>query len=114
MGKYQDLIMFQKADELAIQIYKLTSDFPKDETYGLTSQIRRAALSVPTNIVEGHSRKSKKEFKQFLNIALGPHAETEYLFGFAKRMGLLKTDHSHTEALISEVGKILWGFYKTL
>lgn len=113
MGKYQDLIMFQKADELALQIYRLTANFPKDETYGLTSQIRRAALSIPTNIVEGHARKSKKEFKQFLNIALGSHAETEYLFSFAKRLGLHNND-SQVEELISEVGKILWGFYKTL
>ncbi|MCL4536581.1 MAG: four helix bundle protein [Nitrospirae bacterium] len=114
MGKYQDLIVFQKADELAFHIYRMTASFPKDETYGLTSQLRRAALSIPTNIVEGNARKSKKEFKQFLNIALGSHAETEYLFGFAKRLGLHKTDHCHIEDLISEVGKLLWSFYRTL
>lgn len=114
MGKYQELIVFQKADELALQIYKITETFPKEETCGLTSQLRRAALSIPTNIVEGHARKSKKEFKQFLNIALGSHAETEYLFTFSKRLGLHKSDYSHIEELISEVGKVLWGFYKTL
>ena len=113
MGRYQDLIVFQKADELAFKIYKATEAFPRGEAYGLTSQLRRATLSIPTNIVEGHARKSKKEFKQFLNIALGSHAETEYLFSFAKRLGLHNND-AHIEELISEVGKILWGFYKTL
>jgi four helix bundle protein len=55
MAKYKDLIVFQKADGLAFQIYRLTETFPKHETFGLTSQIRRAALSIPTNIVEGYA-----------------------------------------------------------
>ena len=80
MANYRDLIVFQKADELAFQIYKLTEKFPKSEMFGLTSQIRRATLSIPTNIVEGYARKSKKELAQFIGIALGSHAETEYLF----------------------------------
>ena len=58
---YKDLIAWQKADELAYEIYKMTKAFPRDEIYGLTSQIRRAALSVPTNIVEGYARKGDKE-----------------------------------------------------
>jgi four helix bundle protein len=57
MGMYKDLIVFQKADELAYEIYKMTEKFPKDEIYGITSQLRRAALSIPTNIVEGYGRK---------------------------------------------------------
>ena len=61
MANYRDLIVFQKADELALKIYKLTANFPKSETFGLTSQLRRVALSIPTNIVEGYGRKSKKE-----------------------------------------------------
>ena len=80
MAKHQDLIVFQKADELAFKIYKITVSFPKTEAFGLTSQLRRAALSVPTNIVEGYARKSKKELAQFINIALGSLAETEYRF----------------------------------
>jgi phosphopentomutase len=61
MARHKNLIVFQKADELVFQIYKITESFPKNEMFGLTSQIRRAALSVPTNIVEGYARRSKKE-----------------------------------------------------
>ncbi len=114
MANYKNLIVFQKADELAFKVYEATRQFPKEEVYGLTSQLRRAALSIPTNVVEGHARKSKKEFKQFMNIALGSHAETRYLFDFSKRLGCYKNGSSHIEELIDEVGKLLWSFYRTL
>ena len=114
MAKYKDLIVFQKADELAVKIYHVSKGFPKDEVFGITSQLRRAALSVPTNIVEGYARKSKKELTQFINIALGSLAETEYLFSFAKRLGYCATDDAEIEALIAEVGKLLWGFYRSI
>jgi len=114
MAKYKDLIVFQKADELAFQIYRLTESFPKSEMYGMTSQIRRAALSVPTNIVEGYARKSKKELAQFINIALGSLAETEYLLDFSKRLGYNKSGGCEIENLMEEVGKLLWGFYRSI
>ena len=113
MGQYKDLIVFHKSDELAYFIYKITSAFPKEERYSLTSQIRRAALSIPTNIVEGYARKSKKELKHFINIALGSHAETKYLFDFSIKLGYIK-DKSEVEGLIDEVGRMLWGFYRSL
>jgi four helix bundle protein len=68
---YRRLTVWQKADELAFRVYSATREFPRDEAYGLTSQLRRAALSVPTNIAEGHARQGRKELKQFLRIALG-------------------------------------------
>lgn len=114
MANYKNLIVFQKADELAFQIFKMTDSFPKSEMFGLTSQIRRAALSIPTNIVEGYARKSKKEFLQFINIALGSHAETEYLFNFSKRLGYCGAASLPTEDLIAEVGRLLWSFRKSL
>jgi len=114
MAKHQDLIVFQKADELAFKIYKITVPFPKSEMFGLTSQLRRAALSVPTNIVEGYARKSKKELAQFINIALGSLAETEYLLNFSKRLDYIKTDISEVDALVAEVGRLLWSFYRSL
>jgi four helix bundle protein len=82
--------------------------------FGITSQIRRAALSIPTNIVEGYARKSKKELIQFVNIALGSLAETEYLLNFSKRLGYYKSEDDRIESLIEEVGKLLWSFYKSL
>lgn len=112
---YKELIVWQKADELAIQIYKMSKHFPKDELYGLTSQIRRAALSIPTNIVEGYARKGDKELARFVNIAIGSLAETEYLLDFCNRLGYLdEKEYARIEYLRSEVGKLLWNFYKKL
>ncbi|MCP5007675.1 MAG: four helix bundle protein [Planctomycetes bacterium] len=110
---YKDLKVWQKADELAFEIYKVTKKFPKDELYGLTSQVRRAALSIPTNIVEGNARKGDKELSRFINIAIGSMTETEYLMDFAKRLGYLsETDYIRIENIRAEVGKLLWNFYK--
>ena len=114
MGTYKNLIIFQKADDLAFQIYNITKAFPKDELYGLTSQIRRSALSVAANIVEGHARKSKKEFRYFLNIAIGSLAETEYFFNFSKKLGYHKDEYQKTFHLLEETEKTLWSFYKKL
>ena len=113
MGKYQDLIIFQKADDLAFQIYKVTESFPRSELFGISSQLRRAALSIPTNIAEGYSRKSRKELKQFINISLGSLAETRYLFDFSKRLRYHK-ESDHIATLIDEVGRVLWSFYRSL
>ena len=74
---YKDLIVWQKAIELATWIYGLTGGFPKEEIYGITSQMRRAAVSVPSNIAEGQSRQHKNEFIQFLSIAKGSLSELE-------------------------------------
>jgi len=112
---YKDLIVWQKADILALEIYKTTKKFPKDELYGITSQLRRAALSVPTNIVEGYARKGDKELARFVNIAIGSLAETEYLLTFAQRLGYLEAkDYEKLSSLRSEVGKLLWKFYQTV
>jgi|SRR3989304_1234981 len=114
MANFKNLIVWQRADELAFQIYKLTEGLPKSETFGLTSQLRRAALSIPTNIVEGNNRKSKKELHHFIDIALGSLAETEYLLMFSKRVGYIKSNNDHLANLVSEVGKLLWSFQKSL
>jgi len=74
---YKDLEIWKKSVELVKDIYIITKDFPKSETYALVDQIRRASLSIPSNIAEGHSRQHKREFKQFLFVALGSLAELE-------------------------------------
>ena len=114
MANYKKLIVWQKSDELAFQVYLLTEQFPKKEMFGITSQIRRATLSVPTNIVEGFSRKTKKDFSHFLDISLGSLAETEYLLEFSKRFGYVKSEIKDLEALLDETGKLLWSFQKSL
>ncbi|MFH1190403.1 MAG: four helix bundle protein [Candidatus Omnitrophota bacterium] len=112
---YKKLIVWQKADELAYQIYTETKKFPKEEIYGITSQLRRAALSIPTNVVEGAGRQGKKELKQFVNIALGSAAETEYLLDFSLRLGYFYQEtHKRLQDLRQEVGNLLWRFYLSL
>lgn len=111
---YKKLIVWQKADELAYQIYLSTKEFPRNEQYGITSQLRRAALSVPTNIVEGMGRQQRGERKQFFNIALGSLAETEYLLEFCFRLNYLPEPiFENLESLRNHVGALSWRFYKT-
>ena len=110
---YKELIVWQKADELAIEIYKATRSFPKEEIYGLTSQLIRAALSIPTNRVECYARKGDKELARFVSISIGSMAETEYLLDFTKRLGYLKEkEYEKIEDMRKEVCKLLWNFYK--
>ena len=111
MANYKTLIVWQKANELALKIYKLTEDFSKKETFGITSQIRRAALSVPVNIVEGYGRRSKTELSRFIDISRGSLTETEYLLEFSNELGYIKTSISEIEKLIEEVLVYLNGIY---
>ena len=109
---YKDLIVWQKSHELAKAIYRETRSFPKEEMYGITSQIRRAALSIPTNIVEGYARKGERQIRQFLVIALSSLAETEYLLDFSQEIGYLALeDHRRLQTLRQWVGNLLWKFY---
>lgn len=98
MANFQKLRVWQRADE---------------QIFGITAQLRRAALSIPANIAEGYNRKSKKEISRFIDIALGSLAETEYLLMFSKRLGCTE-NRERAEHLISETGKLLWSFQKSL
>jgi four helix bundle protein len=90
MGQtYRDLVVWQKAMELVTEIYKATERFPKEEIYGLTSQLRRAAISVPSNIAEGQGRLTKKEFHHFLGYARGSLLEMETQLLIAQNLGYL-------------------------
>jgi len=102
---YKKLIAWQKADILAHEVYSLTQRFPKSEMFGLTSQLRRAALSVPANIVEGHSRLSKNEFHHFLSIALGSLSEVDYFLEFSFKQKLIEQEkYNSVLALREECG----------
>jgi four helix bundle protein len=112
---YKKLIVWQKADKLAYQVYMATKKFPTEELYGITSQLRRAVLSVPTNIVEGYDRHGKKELRQFVNIALGSLAEVKYLLDFSSRLKYFSVEqYGKLQSLAEEVGRLLWKFYKSL
>ncbi|MFH1478519.1 MAG: four helix bundle protein [Candidatus Omnitrophota bacterium] len=111
---YKKLLVWQKAHDLAYKVYLVTKNFPKDEMYGVTSQLRRASLSVPTNIVEGSGRQNKGEFKQFVNVALGSLAETEYLLEFCFQLGYLNNEvFNSLESIRSDVGGLLYKLYKS-
>ena len=114
MKSFQGLVVWKQADDLAFEIYKITRSFPKDELYGITSQLRRAALSVPTNLAEGSGRQNKAETRQFANVALGSLFEVESLLKFSFRLGFLsQDDYSLLENQRGKVGALLWGFYRS-
>ena len=109
---YKKLIAWQKANELAHRVYDLTLTFPRNELYGISSQLQRAVLSVPTNLVEGHARNNKKEFHRFIAISLGSLAESEYLLEFAYGRKLIKEEVFEEISLLrAEVGHIIWRLY---
>lgn len=110
---YRKLLVWQRADELAVKVYLVTKKFPREEIFGLTSQMRRAAFSVPANIVEGYSRNSKREKMQFYSIARSSLTELEYYIDFALRLDYLsKDDFALLRNLRDEVGRLLNGFMK--
>ena len=112
---YRDLLVWQRAMDLVVSSYRLAKNLPKEELYGLTSQIRRAATSVPANIAEGQGRRSTGQFLQFLGIANGSLLELETHFLAAEKLGLLKSaDLEATFRLTGEVGRMLAGLMRRL
>ena len=112
VSTHKDLDVWKKAMDLAAQVYSLTARFPKEELYGLTSQIRRSAVSIPSNIAEGAARHSRKEFVQFLHIASGSVAELETQLLLAIRMGFIPGGSIISP--IEEVRKLLLGLLRSL
>ncbi len=115
MRDHTKLKAFEMADELAVLVYQVTSVFPKEELYGLTSQMRRSAVSVPSNIVEGCARDSQADYLRFLIIAFGSLRELHYQLDLSKRLGLLGDQNSRpVETKIIETEKILNGLIRAL
>jgi len=108
---FKDLIVWQKSRDLAVLIYKLTENFPKSELYGLTSQMRRAVISISSNIAESYHRFHYKEKRQFLSISFGSGSELESQIEIAKVL-FPNLDYKKTEELLLEVMKILNKFLK--
>lgn len=112
---YRDLVVWQRGMELVEECYRLTQGFPQSEMYGLTSQLRRAAVSVPANIAEGHGRNSLKEYLQHLSIAYGSLMELETHLQIAARLHYLTPDQlAATLKKTEEVGRMLNGLTKSL
>ena len=101
------------AHRLALEVYDATDRWPRNEMYGLTSQARRAALSIPTNIAEGAARHGRREFARFLSISLGSLAELSYLLLFSRERGLCnEAEWRALESLRDQTGKLVYGLYR--
>ena len=112
---YRDLVAWQKSMALVTEIYRVTNDFPKDELFGLTSQLRKAAVSIPSNIAEGRGRSSLGQFRLFLGNAMGSLAEVETQIIIAKNLNFI--DEATSSSLLdlsSEVGRVLHGLIASI
>ena len=115
MRKFQELSIWQKSHSLCLEIYMITSKFPKDELYGLTSQMRRSASSIPTNVAEGCGRSTDADFKRFLTMAAGSSSELEYQLILAKDLRFLNDEQfiSLSKNVI-EIRKMIYSFSSKL
>jgi four helix bundle protein len=104
---FKNLIVWQKSYKLVLEIYKITKEFPKTETYGLSQQMRKAAVSIPSNIAEGYGRKHKAEYTQFLSIAYGSLLEIETQYMLAIDLKYV-SKYEIIENLLNEVGAMLY------
>ncbi len=115
MRDHTKLRAFTLADELVVLVYQITARFPKEELYGLTSQMRRAAVSIPSNIVEGCARDTQADYIRFLYIAFGSLRELHYQLDLSKRLGFLSNqDSKMIEPKITETEKVLNGLIRAL
>lgn len=115
MEGYKKLVVYQKSKELVLLIYKITSNYPKTETYSLVDQMRRCGVSVPANLIEGYSKESSAEFARFLTISIGSLAELEFYIELSldlRYLNKIETDKILT--LIMEVKRLLYGTRKAV
>ena len=115
MQHFKSLLVWQKSHELVQEVYRVSRDFPREELYGLTSQLRRAAVSIPSNIAEGCGRGTDGEFARFLNIAMGSAYEVEYQMLLARDLGYIETmQHQSLELKITEIKKMMTGLLRSI
>lgn len=115
MRDHSKLRAFELADEVAVLIYQITNSFPREEIYGLTSQMRRAAVSIPSNIVEGCARESQGEYLRFLEIAFGSLRELHYQYGLAQRLNFIKKSNDYDcETKMLEAQKVIGALIRSM
>lgn len=108
-GSYRELKVWQRAVDLSVEIYRVTKEFPREETYGLSSQLRRAAVSIASNIAEGYGRGTKAEFRHFLALARGSVLEVQTQLLIVRRLEFCGLDRMQgLEDAAEEIGKMLW------
>jgi four helix bundle protein len=112
---HRELIIWQRAIQLCVAVYEVTRSFPRDEIYGLTNQLRRASVSIPSNIAEGYGRLSREQYRHFLGIAQGSNLELQTQLVIAKELGYVaESAAGKVEAVSYEVGKMLTALLKKL
>jgi four helix bundle protein len=115
MRNFKELIVWQKAHQIVLEVYVVTRSFPSDERFGLISQLRRSAASVPANIAEGCGKESDRDFARFLSIAAGSASETEYHFFLAHELGFIEEkSYIELDKNVNEVKRMLNSFIKKL
>lgn len=115
MKTHKDLDVWKKSIEFVTELYKVTKNFPEEEKFGLTNQLKRASISIPSNLAEGAARKGKLEFKQFLYIALSSAAEIETQLLIAKNLNFISDDpYSDLINKLNTISKMIQGLIKTL
>jgi four helix bundle protein len=115
MMPYEKFTAWQACHELVTAVYRATEGFPKEERYGLTSQMRRAAFSAAVNIAEGAAKKGSTEFRRYLDIALGSLSELSYVIVLTRELGLLERDEGeHLSELRTRAGQLTWGLYRAV
>jgi four helix bundle protein len=115
MRDFHELKVWEKAHQLVLRIYQETKTFPKEEVYGITSQLRRAAASIPTNIAEGCGRFTSGDFRRSLAFAMGSASEVEYLLLLSRSLEMIEeADYRELDAKIIEIKKMLYSFSQTI
>jgi four helix bundle protein len=115
MKPYERLEAWHEAHRLVLLVYRKTRSFPTEERYGLTSQLRRAAFSVAANLVEGSAKRGPREFRRFLDIAIGSIAELTYTFRLARDLELISEEElTELETQRDRAGRLTWGLYSAL
>ncbi|USO00370.1 MAG: four helix bundle protein [Phycisphaeraceae bacterium] len=115
MKSYEDLVAWRLAVSACIDVYRVTQRFPSDERFGPTQQLRRAAVSVPSNIAEGYGRGSRQEYTRFLRVARGSLNEVETQLLIAEKLGYFgKAEHDETREKLAEAGRVLAGLIRSL
>ena len=115
MKNHKELIVYQKSYQLCLAIYETTKNFPKEEIYGIVSQLRRSAVSIPSNIAEGYRRKNRSEYLQFLRIALGSHSELETQLSLSKDLHFIPVKEA--DKLLNDaeaIGQLLYKLIMSL
>lgn len=115
MRNFRDIQVWHKAHDLTLKVYKVTKSFPREETYGLTNQMRRASYSIPTNIAEGCGRDSNIELGRFFTIAMGSASELEYTLLLSRDLGYVKgKDYEDLNAAVTEIKRMLATYLKKI